>query len=146
MVRQIMEVDRIDPPSTKARVVVAVLVILMFIAILFSEAVFDRVGDWIAEDPDQTLKRFDVFIVCIAVLSMPLLLGGALTFRSGSRSVAAERYPPAGMWLIVKTPVVTGPRAKRRGRKLQVAGVLMCALAIGFPLALWRIIHVVAGA
>ena len=138
--------DTIERASTKARVIFAAVAVLMFAAIIFSKRFFDWVGDWISEDPNQTLDRFDVFVVWIAVFSLPLLVGGVLTYKNGSSSVSSARFPPSGMWVIVDTQVETGSRAKFRGRLLQLGGALMCATAIGFPFALWYIVHSVVDA
>lgn len=133
--------EEVAPASTYARIGFAILIVLMLGAILFSERFFGAIGTWISEDPEKALERFDQFVAWIGVMSLPLLIAGVFTFRSGFRSVQSGRYPPEGMWLIVKTPIQHGARAVVRGRMMQAAGVLMGIIAIGFPIALWRIVH-----
>lgn len=138
--------ETVQRASKTARVMFAALAILMFVAIIFSKRFSVWVGRWLAEAPSQTLERFDIFVGWIAVFLLPLLAGGILTYRSGCRSVASERFPPTGMWVILDTPVETGSRARFRGRLLQYGGALMCAVALGFPFALWYIVHSIADA
>lgn len=131
--------------SNVARVVYACLIILAVVAIFFSGRFFGWLGDWLAEDPDQMLERFDKFIGWLVVFSLPLAIGGIFTYRNGRRAVASERFPPVGMWVVVDTPIERGARAKMRGRLLQLAALLMCAVALGFPFSLWYIVHSITG-
>lgn len=133
-----------EPASPLARAAFAVIVVLFVIAALGSEPFFERIGEWLAEDPDLALERVETFIAWIAVLSLPLLIGGVFVFRSGLNSIRTERFPPRGMWVLVDTRVVTGSRAVWRGRMLIVAALLLAACAIGLPAGLWYIIHAVA--
>lgn len=136
----------IEPASNMARVMLAALAILMFVAIFYSDTFVDKIGRWIGDEPAQALERFDILVAWLAVLSLPLLAGGILTIRNGYRSVASERFPPAGMWVIFDTPIERGSRARLRGRLLQAGGALMCLVALGFPFALWYIMHSIADA
>lgn len=138
--------DTVERSSKKARVILAVLAILLLIAMLFSRQFFEWVGHWLSEDPNKTVQRFDIFVAWIAVFSLPPFFGGILMYRSGLRTVASERFPPIGMLVVVDTLVQTGSRARFRGRLLQLGGILMCALAIGLPIALWYIVHSVVSA
>ena len=130
--------------SKMARVLFAVLAILLLIATLFSSRFFDWAGRWLAEEPSQTLQRFDVFIGWIFIFSLPILVGGFIMYMNGRRSVTSERFPPVGMCVLVDTPVETGSRAKLRGRFLQLAGFLICVVAVGFPVALWFVVRSIA--
>lgn len=134
----------VEPAKNEARIGFAVLVVLLMTVVLFSQRFFDKAGAWISEDPQQALKRFDIFVTWIGIMSIPLLIAAVFTFRSGYRSVMSKRYPPTGMWLIVDTPIQQGDRAVLRGRMMQTAGVLMGLIAVGFPIALWWIVHSIA--
>jgi len=120
--------------------------LLLLVGVLSSGLLFARLGGWLIEDPDRVLERIDVLLVWLAVLSLPLLVAGILTCRSGLRSIATERFPPRGMWLILDTPIETGPRARFRGRMLALFGILMVVLAIAVPAALWHIVHSIIAA
>ena len=119
---------------------------LFIFAAIGSDPFFERIGEWLAEDPDLALERVEEFIAWVAVASLPLLIIGVFVFRTGLRSIVSERFPPRGMWVIVDTPVVSGTRAKWRGRMMLVAALLIVAVAIGLPGGLWYIIHSVAEA
>ena len=134
----------VEPASPLARVVFAVLIVLLGVGVFASDAYFEQIGEWISEDPDLALARVEQFIAWIAVASLPLLIAGVLVFRTGLRSVTTARFPSSGMWVLVDTPVVIGSKAKWRGRMMMVAAVLMCGIAIGLPAGLWYIIHSVA--
>ena len=134
----------VEPANPLARIVFVVLIVLLGVGVFASDAYFERVGEWISEDPDLALERVEQFIAWIAVASLPLLIAGVLVFRTGLRSVTSARFPPRGMWVLVDTPVVTGSKARWRGRMMMVGAVLMCGIAIGLPAGLWYIIHSVA--
>ena len=134
----------VEPANPLARVVFAVLIVLLGVGIFASDAYFERIGEWISEDPNLALERVELFIAWIAVASLPLLIAGVLVFRTGLRSVASKRFPPRGMWVLVDTPVVTGSKARWRGRGMLVGAILMCGIAIGLPAGLWYIIHSIA--
>lgn len=134
----------IEPAKPLARISCVVLVVLLVAVAFASDAFFERAGEWIAGEPDLALERVERFIAWVAVASLPLLIAGVLTFRSGLLTLSSERFPPYGMWLVVDTPVVTGSRAKWRGRMMLVGALLMMAIAISLPAGLWYIIHSIA--
>ena len=131
----------IEPANPVARVAFAAIIVLFFLAAMGSDPFFERVGEWLSEDPDLALERVEEFIAWVAVASLPLLIIGVFVFRTGLRSIASERFPPRGMWVLVDTPVILGTRAKWRGRMMLLAALLIGAIAIGLPAGLWYIIH-----
>ena len=134
----------VEPANPLARVVFAALIVLLGVAVFASDAYFERISEWISADPDLALERVEQFIAWVAVASLPLLIAGVLIFRTGLRSVTSERFPPRGMWVLVDTPVVTGRKARWRGRMMLVGAILMCGIAIVLPAGLWYIIHSIA--
>ena len=134
----------VEPASTKARIITAVLLVIMGIAVFFAERLFDTAGAWIAEDPEKALERFNIFIILVAAMSVPLLVVGILSIHNGARTLATNRFPPPGMWVLVDTPIESGAKARRQGRLFQVGGILLCVIAVGFPIALWSIVHSIA--
>lgn len=134
----------IEPANPIARIAFAAIIVLFILAAIGSDAFFERIGEWLSEDPDLALERVEEFIAWVAVASLPLLIIGVFVFRTGLKSIASERFPPQGMWVLVDTPVISGTRAKWRGRMMLVAAVLIAAVAIGLPAGLWYIIHSVA--
>ena len=134
----------IEPANPIARIAFAAIIVLFVLAAIASDPFFERVGEWLSEDPDLALARIEEFIAWVAVASLPLLIIGVFVFRTGLRSIASERFPPHGMWVLVDTPVISGTRAKWRGRMMLVAAVLIAAVAIGLPAGLWYIIHSIA--
>ena len=135
----------IEPANPIARIAFGAIIVLFIFAAIASDPFFERIGEWLSEDPDLALERVEEFIAWVAVASLPLLIIGVFVFRTGLRSIASERFPPQGMWVLVDTPVISGTRAKWRGRMMLVAAVLIAGIAIGLPAGLWYIIHTVAG-
>ena len=131
----------IEPANQTARIAFAAIIVLFILAAFGSDPFFERVGEWLSEDPDLAVERVEEFIAWVAVASLPLLIIGVFVFRTGLRSIASARFPPHGMWVLVDTRVITGNRAKWRGRGMLVAALLIVGIAIGLPAGLWYIIH-----
>lgn len=121
------------------------LVALLFAAILAGRPLFGSLDEWIAADPDRAFERVERLILGLAVMSVPLLIMGIVSLRLGRRAVDTGRFPPAGMPVVVDTPICRGGIARRRGRLVQIVGILIALIAVGFPSALWLILHRVAG-
>lgn len=113
----------------------------MLIAMIIGKPLFDSMGDWIGEDPEIAFERVELLILGMAIVSVPILVVGMMTVYHGSKTMDTERFPPAGMLVIADTPILRGREARRRGRVFQIGGVLICIIAIGFPLAFWLIIR-----
>ncbi len=136
--------DEIAPASNKARILMLATIVVLGLGVFFREQLFGWIGPWLTEDPDLTLQRFDMLMVGLAACSLPLAGAGAFTIRTGVRAVNSQRFPPEGMWLVANTKIERGRPAVRRGFLMQVGGVLMILVAIGFPIALWYIVHSIA--
>lgn len=137
--------DTIEPASRIAQIAVAAFALLLIALALSINPLLDRLGTWATEDPQRALERVETLVAWLAVISLPLLVAGVFTCRSGLRSIAAERFPPPGMWLIVDTRIETGSRARFRGRMLVLGGVVMSVTAVSVPAVLWYIVRSIGG-
>lgn len=113
---------------------------LLLIATLFSQKLFIRFTDWVAEDPEQIEERINYLIGVIAVAFAPLFLCGYYAWKTGSVIVAAKRFPGPKMKVIFDTVIVKGQQAVLRGRLMQLVGAILWVIAIGFPIAFGYII------
>ena len=136
--------QEIQPANHYARIALVVVAVAFILVAAIGAPYLERLNEWIGDEPDKALERVDTMIAWLAVLSIPLLFVSVFTCRSGLRALASERFPPRGMWVVVDTPVVTGRTARFRGRMMFFAGLLMGIIAVGFPVALWYVIHSVA--
>ena len=127
--------------SRGAQIGVVVLFALIAAATLFAGEYSDRVGDWLAEDPAALPEKIELFMLGISVLSVPLLAVGIMYIYYGSSAVDSERFPPNGMQVIKDTPITRGADARSSGRRMQVGGVLLSVIAIGFPVTLYVILR-----
>lgn len=146
MANEAERAETIAPASPMARVLFAAVVVVLLTAAFVGSRFLGKLNDWLVQDLDTAIQRFETLIAWLAALSLPVLIAGLFAIRSGWRSATSERFPPRGMWVLVDTPVETGARARFRGRMLIVGGFLMCAAAIGLPIVLWYIAHSVVGA
>lgn len=108
---------------------------LLLIATLFSQRLFVRFTDWVAEDPKQIEERVNYLIGAIAIAFSPLFLFGYFTWKTGSVIVAAKRFPSPKMKVIFDTVILKGQKAVLRGRLMQLVGAILWGTAIGFPIA-----------
>ncbi len=133
--------EELERASAPARVAFAFVAALLFAVMLASKPLFGAIEEWIGADPDRAFERVEMMIFGLALVSVPFLILGMVNLHFARRSIDTERFPPEGMPVIVDTPIVRGSKAVSRGRAMRVGGVLICIIAIGFPLALWLIVQ-----
>ena len=133
--------NEIQKANTDSRRNILILIVLLSAVILVSGSSLERIADWLIEDPKQIKTRFGVFVFGITVLFSPLLILGVHTWRKGAAVVRERRFPSSNMKVLVDTLVLHGTQAAIRGRSLQVAGILTCFAATGFPIFVWFILR-----
>lgn len=135
------EIEEFQKTSTGARIGFGVLATALFVAMIFGRPLYDSMGDWIGEDLELAFERVELLILGMAIVNVAILAVGTMTIYQGSKTMDSDRFPPVGMLVIADTPIIRGREARRRGRMLQLGGVLVCIIAIGFPLVFWLIIR-----
>ena len=128
----------IQRASMPARIGLVVLSLVLFVLILLASNYAEQAGEWVAEAPRE---RIVVFALVVCVFSVPLMAYAINTIFYGARAVSEERYPSVGMPVLRDTPVVRGVEARRLGRRLQIGGALVAAMALGFPTTLYVILR-----
>lgn len=126
--------------DSKARRNFIVGLLFLFVAALVVRPIFGGLEQWVTEDPETIREKVPIVVSGIAVAFIPLLLFGVIIWRMGNSVIASGRFPSPTMKVIVDTPIIEGRIALIRGRLLQLTGILMCVVAIGFPLFFWWIV------
>jgi hypothetical protein len=95
---------------------------------------------YLADHPAEIQANLGIITwTLIAAIVGPVWLANIYLWRLGSRIVASGMFPPPGMPVINETIVLRDTAAKRCGRLLQVIAAVMCAAALGFAVAVWRL-------
>lgn len=76
-----------------------------------------------------------LFLVAFVVM-IPLVGASIPVYRQASRIVKSGRIPPPGQKVIRDTPIITGRKAIRQGRGLQVMAILMALFGLLVPFGL----------
>jgi len=98
---------------------------------------FERLQEWVMDDPSQIAERAKWLIVSLLLPILPMLVGCAHIWRLGGRVVAEQRFPPQGVSVIRDTLVVEAGAAVTRGRVMQVLSVVLAIACVLPPLVLW---------
>ncbi|MEZ5293796.1 MAG: hypothetical protein R2745_22120 [Vicinamibacterales bacterium] len=96
-----------------------------------------------ADEAAQSLR------LALQLLQGALVLGlgafGVYAFRLGTRTKAAERFPPPGTAALAGTRVVEGRAARTQGTVLQAVGVLFLVFAVVTGLLVYRLFALLPG-
>jgi len=73
-----------------------------------------------------------VFLGLVALLALPVIWFGVYAVRFGSQVLATGQYPPPGIRVLRRTPVLRGPLLRYLARGQQVLGValVLCGIAL----------------
>lgn len=138
------ELQRADPRARRnAVVVVAVGTIVGLLAIAAYTHHQSALEQWLVEPdaPVDLLSRLRLLVVGVAVfVTMPSVGFAVYLWRMGARVIRAERFPPPGTAVIRDTPIVIGNKARRHGRRVQAAGVVIALTSVAMPVLLWSIV------
>lgn len=104
------------------------------VAILSRDAVVHAIG----------LRLDLVQWILPAVLAGSAVAAALWAWRLGARIVASGRFPPPGIRVVRRTPILTGDAAKRRGRALQWLGVTLLALLLLLSALAWQLMRLLA--
>jgi len=136
------------PAGARTRVLILILVATALGAavLVFIEQWSPLLQEWVVSDPEGGLHRLAAVLVALAaVANLPLLLGAIYFWRLGSQTLAAGRFPPAGVTVLRATPVLTGDAARRRGRAARLCAIGLIACSIGLVVVLLGLALLVNG-
>lgn len=94
-------------------------------------------GDWVLADRAQRVEL--IFVILIALVSVPLVGFAVYLWSLGGRVVRAREFPPPGLRVIRDTSIVTGERAVFRGRLLKLLAIGCGTASIVLAGLLWRL-------
>jgi hypothetical protein len=139
-----VEIQPADP-AARARALWLVLVILilggaLLVALYFHE---ERISEWAREHLFQLAQQPTFLFLVAFVLMLPLVGAAVHVYRLAGRVVTSQRMPPPGQKVIKDTPIITGSKAVRQGRSMQVIAVLMAVIGILFPFGLAIIVMMI---
>ena len=114
-------------PAYRKKAILLVIVATAIGATLLSLASHYQADweQWLLRDPDRIGDKVDVILLLIAGAGLPLVFAAIYFWRTGAATLKAERYPPPGLSVIRDTPILTGGRARLRGRMIQTVAVLI---------------------
>lgn len=132
-----VEIQPADP-AARARALWLVLIILIFggallVALYFHE---ERISEWARENLVQLAQQPTFLFLVVFVLMLPLVGVAVHVYRLASRVVKSKRMPPPGQKVIKDTPIITGSKAVRQGRSMQVMAVIMAIIGVLLPFGL----------
>jgi hypothetical protein len=135
-----VELHRADPRLR--RLTLVVMGIGLLIAVL-SISMFHRwlgrsVQDMPAAQFFMDIRRTIAFAIAGCALCLLLLAGYAA--RLGRRVIGERRWPLRGARVVRDTPVRAGADALIFGRSLNVAAIVLIALAVGCGVLSWRLL------
>ena len=134
---QDVDIQPADPAARKRAIWVFLLVVVLLggpVAILeFNQ---DRLDLWFRENSIGLASRIDILFLSAFILMLPLVGAAVFVFRTATRIIKAERIPFPGQAVIKDTPIITGTKAVRRGRALQVMAALMGIFGLLMPFGL----------
>jgi hypothetical protein len=98
------------------------------------------VAGWLRADPAKLVIRARLLLLGLAVLMAgPPALAGVYLLWFGARVVDTARFPPPGVRMVQDTVVLTGVRARRRGRVAQGLGVTLLLASLALTALLWAL-------
>jgi hypothetical protein len=95
---------------------------------------------WLIEPADPLPRLRLLVVVFAAFVTIPSVGFAVYLWRLGARVVHTERLPLPGATVIRDTPITTGAKARRRGRLVQAAGVLIASTSIAMLLVFWLVV------
>lgn len=128
------EIQPADPGARKRALwtLFAILVLTGTAAIAF-HFYGGRVERWAQDQLLELANRPQILFLLAFVLMIPLAGASIPVFRQASKIVKSERIPPPGAKVLKDTPVITGKKAIRQGRGLQIMAVLMALFGLLVP-------------
>jgi hypothetical protein len=100
----------------------------------------DILREWLLSDPSQTTTRARILLVGLAAaLVLPTIAMAIYLWRLGNRIVNERRFPPDGVRMIRKVPIVRGKPALLRGRIFQACAAVIGMAAVVMALMLGRL-------
>lgn len=95
---------------------------------------------WLIEPADPLLRLRVLAVVFAAFVTIPSVGFAVYLWRLGARIVRSERFPLPGETVIRDTPITRGDKARRRGRLVQAAGLLIASTSVAMLLVFWLIV------
>jgi hypothetical protein len=139
------EIQRADSGTQKLARMLAVAGALVGVALVhLAETHRSAFAEWISRDPESRSK-----LVCIGLtmaLAIPTLGLGGYLWRLGDRIVRTARFPVPGTAVLRDTVVLVGDAARRRGRLVQAAAILLLLATAALCHFLWRLLSLLGSA
>ena len=95
---------------------------------------------WLVEPADPVPRLRLLVFVLAAFVTIPSVGFAIYLWRLGARIVHTERFPLPGATVIRDTPITTGDKARRQGRLVQAAGVLIASTSVAMLLVFWLVV------
>lgn len=132
------EIIRADPRHKKLTLAAVVLVLLSGIGVIavlepyLAAFVADYEAGIADRSPEELMADYRRFsLIASAGFAVPASLVGAAILYQGYRIHRSGRYPYPGMMLLRDAPLETGPRARRRTKRLIASGGLVIVAGYG---------------
>ncbi|HEX2474706.1 MAG TPA: hypothetical protein VHK01_08170 [Lacipirellulaceae bacterium] len=135
------DIQRADPKTRRIALIAVVAAALVGLALIAAaQSQLGALQKYLADNPAEIHANLRIITWTLtAAVVGPVWLANIYLWRLGSRIVASGLFPPPGMPVINDTIVLRDTAAKRCGRGLQILAAVMCAAALGFAVAVWRL-------
>ena len=140
--------SQIQPTDYSARRKAILLIISVAVVgglfIVAFESYRSDLANWFLSEPEKIRQKLNWVPMALTVLSAPVFIGAVYLWRIGQSVVNAQRFPPPGVAVIVNTPIITGEKAKFRGRLFKFCSSVLAIYSVAVPVALWWILQSLA--
>ncbi len=139
------DVVRADPKLRRITVVTLILVILLGGAGLYwLRSLPSGLEQWAREDPEGAIVELKLVlrVIFVAMGVIPISVGVFLMYVS-RRVLEQQRYPPAGMRVIVDTVIVRGAPARRMALVGMACSALLIVAGVAGPVIGWRVLEMI---
>ena len=135
------QIRKADPAARRQTTAIVVIgAVLGCVLILAFDRWLPILQDWLLSEtggPGQRVKL--TFMLIATLVSAPLLIFAAYLWSLGAKVFRVGVFPPPGHRVLRDTPVLSGKKARFRGRTLQVLAVSLALASILLWPLFWRL-------
>ncbi len=134
------EIQQADPRARKqAMWIVALAAVVGSCVVLVFSRHQDALRVWLDLNWEHVVQNSMGTFLVVLVFVSPLFIACFYLFALGCRIVQGERFPPVNFAVTRDTRVLSGPKAVRRGRTIQILSLLLLVASGMIPCIVWSL-------